>query len=126
MVRREEVSDTRDARGTQWDPITPGERLAVWHLDQRWTRCGKPRCLCATNPDVRHGPYLSLRMTTPEGTRHRVYAPVGQAAEVARAVRRAKGVRKRRLRRDRLKAQRDYEELRWAIVALTALYGRPR
>lgn len=120
---QEGVSDTL---GTRWNPTTPGERLAVWNLVWRRIRCGNPRCQCAADPGTRHGPYLTLRLVTHEGKRHQVYIPVGQAAEVARAVRRAKGVRTRRLRRDRLKAQRDHEEFRWAKAVLTAAYGRPR
>ena len=122
-VQHKRVSDTRS---TQWDPITPGERLAVWHLSERWTRCGDPRCRCSTNPNARHGPYLSLRLKTPEGTRHQVYIPVGQAADVGRAVRQAKGVRTRRLTRQRTKARRDREDFRWGVATLNAAYGRPR
>ena len=122
--RQEGVSDTP---GTRWDPRTPGERLAVWQLVwRRRIRCGNPHCRCATSPEARHGPYLSVRVPTQEGKRHQVYIPVEQAAEVARAVRQAKGVRKRRLRRDRLKAQRDHERFRWAKAVLNAAYGRPR
>lgn len=116
------VSDTH---GVRWAPKSPGERLAVWQFAWRWTRCGKPCCRCARDPENRHGPYLSLQVSTGEGERHQVYIPAGHAAEIASAVRRAKGVRKRRLWRERLNeqqarldAQRDYELLRWAIAAL--------
>ena len=120
MVQREEVSDTRR---TQWDPITPGERLAVWHLAPRWTRCGDPRRRCATNPGARHGPYLSLRVRTPEGQRHQIYIPVAQAADVTRAVRRAKGIRRRRLRRQHLSDRRDRERFRWSKAVRRIAYG---
>ena len=119
------VSDTHGAR---WGPQTPGERLAVWNFAWRWTRCGNPRCRCIRTPEERHGPYLSLRVSTGEGDRHQVYIPARQAAEIARAGRKAKGVRKRRLWRERLNAQqvrldaqRDHELLRWAIAALKGI-----
>ncbi len=124
------VSDTHGAR---WKPATPGERLAVWQFTWRWTRCGNPRCRCARSPEARHGPYLSLRVSPGKGERYQVYIPQEAAAEIVRAVRRAKGVRKRRLRRERMKAQQDVQrareelrELRWARAVLNAAYGRPR
>ncbi len=65
-------------------------------------------------------------MLTQDGKRHQVYIPVEQAQEVARAVRQAKGVRKRRLRRDRHKAQRDHERFQWAKALLNTAYRRLR
>jgi hypothetical protein len=29
-------------------------------LSERFMRCGKAECACATDPDARHGPYYSL------------------------------------------------------------------
>ena len=116
------VSDTR------WAPRTSGERLAVWMLSWRWTRCGNPHCRCARDPRRKHGPYLSLRIPSSYGARHQVYIPVEQAAAVAQAVRRAKGVRKRRLHRQYQYAQRvhrDAREGRALLRLLRIAYGRP-
>src|SRR5579864_9067178 len=121
-----------DKDGARWEPKTPGENLAVWTVAWRWTRCNNPRCRCATNPQHRHGPYLSLRVATGEGERHQVYVPKAATATVLRALRKAKGIRKRRLRRERQQAQQNVQrareqqgELRRAIAALNAAYGRP-
>lgn len=74
-----------------------------------------------------------MRVATGEGEHQQVYVPREAVAEVVRAVRRAKGVRKRRLLRERRKREQDRElsrqqrqELRWAIQVLNAAYGRPR
>jgi len=77
-------------------PEGPGERSAVWRLVWRRTRCANLGADAPKTPKDRHGPCLSLRVLTQEGKQHQVYIPVRQAAEVAKAVRRAKGVRKRR------------------------------
>jgi len=64
-----------------------------------------------------------------DATRHQVYVPVEQAAAVAKAVRQAKGVRKRRLRREhrnRQRAHQDTQEGRALLRLLKIAYGRPR
>ena len=38
--------------------ITACEFVSSGSLTRRMTRCGKPNCRCAKDPDARHGPYF--------------------------------------------------------------------
>ena len=40
-------------------------------LGQRWLKCGKPNCRCATREEARHGPYFSLTRTVAGRTQSR-------------------------------------------------------
>lgn len=40
-------------------------------LGQRWMKCGKERCACATDEGARHGPYFSLTRRVGGRTRSR-------------------------------------------------------
>ena len=51
-------------------------------LGQRFLRCGKPNCRCATHEDARHGPYFNLTRTVGGRTRSRRLS--AQQAERAR------------------------------------------
>lgn len=51
-------------------------------LGERWVKCGKPNCACATDDQARHGPYFALTRSTPNGTQSRRLS--ASAAETAR------------------------------------------
>ena len=51
-------------------------------LGQRFLRCGRPNCRCATHEDARHGPYFNLTRTVGGRTRSRRLS--AQQAERAR------------------------------------------
>jgi len=40
-------------------------------LGERWLKCGKPNCACATHEEARHGPYFSLTRTVAGRTQSR-------------------------------------------------------
>ena len=40
-------------------------------LGERWLKCGKPNCACASREDARHGPYFSLTRTVKGRTQSR-------------------------------------------------------
>lgn len=40
-------------------------------LGERWLKCGKPNCACATREEARHGPYFSLTRTVAGRTQSR-------------------------------------------------------
>jgi hypothetical protein len=51
-------------------------------LGERFMKCGKAACACHTNPDARHGPYVSLTRGVAHTTRSRFLTRA--QAEVAR------------------------------------------
>ncbi len=51
-------------------------------LSERYVKCGKSGCPCATNPKARHGPYYSLTRAV-EGQTHSRFLSA-EEAEVAR------------------------------------------
>ena len=44
-------------------------------LSQRYVKCSKPGCTCATNPKARHGPYYSLTRAVGGQTHSRFLSP---------------------------------------------------
>lgn len=40
-------------------------------IGERWLKCGKPNCACATHEEARHGPYFSLTRTVAGRTQSR-------------------------------------------------------
>jgi hypothetical protein len=44
-------------------------------LVERWMRCGKPNCACASNPARRHGPYFQLSWKKKAKTNSRRLSP---------------------------------------------------
>lgn len=51
-------------------------------LGERWVKCGKPNCACATDDQARHGPYFSLTRSRKQGTQSRRLSAT--AADLAR------------------------------------------
>ena len=51
-------------------------------LSERFVKCSKPGCLCATNSQARHGPYFSLTRAVKGQTHSRLVSP--RQAEVVR------------------------------------------
>jgi hypothetical protein len=41
-------------------------------LSERYVKCSKPGCLCATDPNARHGPYFSLTRAVKGRTQSRL------------------------------------------------------
>jgi hypothetical protein len=62
-------------------------------VSQRWMKCGKAGCPCATDPKARHGPYFSLTRGVKGRTSSR-YLSAGQAAVARRQVEAAQAFRK--------------------------------
>jgi hypothetical protein len=54
-------------------------------LAERYVKCSKPGCLCAEQPQARHGPYYSLTRAVAGRTQSR-FLSVDQAAIVRRQV----------------------------------------
>src|ERR1700739_1884352 len=54
-------------------------------FSQRYVKCSKPGCPCATDPKARHGPYFSLTRGVGGRTRSR-FVSAGQAEQVRRQV----------------------------------------
>lgn len=52
-------------------------------LSERYMRCSKPTCACASDPDARHGPYFSLTRGVGGRTRSRLVS--GEQAKLVRA-----------------------------------------
>ena len=77
--------------------ITSCEFVSSGSLTRRMTRCGKPNCRCAKDPDARHGPYFEWgRM---EGRRQvSTYVSEGEAVRLRQAMRNHRRI-KRLLRR---------------------------
>ena len=44
-------------------------------LSERYVKCSKPGCACATNPKARHGPYYSLTRAVGRQTHSRFLSP---------------------------------------------------
>jgi len=59
MSRRTEntIQKTRARIAGIRDTINAVDYLCSGTLLEHMTRCGKPGCRCATDPDARHGPY---------------------------------------------------------------------
>ena len=51
-------------------------------LGERWVKCGKPNCACATDDQARHGPYFALTRSRKQGTQSRRLSAA--AADLAR------------------------------------------
>ena len=49
-------------------------------LSERYVKCSKPRCACATDTNARHGPYFSLTRAVKGRTQSRLIRP--EQAEV--------------------------------------------
>jgi hypothetical protein len=52
------------------DRLAHPEPLRRGSLSERFVKCSKPGCPCASDPDARHGPYLSIAkemMAAPRG-----------------------------------------------------------
>lgn len=54
-------------------------------LSERFVKCGKPGCRCATDPKARHGPYFSLTRALHGKTHSRFLTPQ-QAQMVGRQI----------------------------------------
>jgi hypothetical protein len=44
-------------------------------VGERYMKCSKPGCACATDPDARHGPYTSLTSSVKGKTKSRYLTP---------------------------------------------------
>jgi hypothetical protein len=62
-------------------------------LSERWTKCGKPGCPCATDPTARHGPYFSVTRAVQGQTMSRYVTPE-EAVVVRRQIEAAHAFRK--------------------------------
>lgn len=51
-------------------------------VGERYMKCGKPGCSCASDPKARHGPYTSLTSSVGGKTKSRYLSP--EQAELAR------------------------------------------
>lgn len=67
------------ARLAQPQPMRRGS------LSERFVRCGKPGCRCATDPAARHGPYFSLTRAL-QGQTHSRFLTPQQAQIVGRQI----------------------------------------
>ena len=55
-----DLPDVPAAVRQQLDSLAQPRPMRRGSLSERFMRCGKPECACATDPDARHGPYYSL------------------------------------------------------------------
>jgi len=53
------------------EQLTEPRPMRRGSLGQRWVKCGKTNCACASDDQARHGPYFSLTRSTTKGTRSR-------------------------------------------------------
>jgi len=67
------------------DRLAHPEPLRRGSLCERFVKCSKPGCPCATDPDARHGPYLSLTRAVHGKTQSRLLSPK-QAAQARRQI----------------------------------------
>lgn len=62
-------------------------------VSERWMKCGKPGCPCATDRTARHGPYLTVTRVVDGRTTSRYISPE-DAAVVRRQIEAAQAFRK--------------------------------
>lgn len=62
-------------------------------VSERWMKCGKPGCPCATDRNARHGPYLTITRVVDGHTTSRYLSPE-DAAVVRRQIEAAQAFRK--------------------------------
>jgi len=68
MPKAEEVPETVRTLAEQLSQPRPLRRGS---LGERYLKCGKPNCACATREEARHGPYFSLTRVVGGRTRSR-------------------------------------------------------
>ena len=68
MLKPEEVPEQVRSLAAQLSQPRPLRRGS---LGERFTKCGKPNCACATDEQARHGPYFSLTRIVEGRTRSR-------------------------------------------------------
>ena len=61
-------------------------------LSERYVKCGKPSCPCATDPKARHGPYFSLTRAVKGRTQSR-FLSAAQAALAGQQIERGQQFR---------------------------------
>ena len=65
--------------------LTQARPMRRGSLSQRYVKCSKPGCSCATDPEARHGPYFSLTRGVGGRTRSR-FVSAAQAELVRRQI----------------------------------------
>mgnify|MGYP001579785208 CR=1 FL=1 len=64
------------------DALAQARPMRRGSLSERFMKCNKPSCACASDPKARHGPYFSLTRGVDGSTRSRMVS--AQQAEVVR------------------------------------------
>jgi hypothetical protein len=67
------------------DRLAHPQPLRRGSLSERFVKCSKPGCPCATDPAARHGPYLSLTRAVHGKTQSRLLSPL-QAERARRQI----------------------------------------
>lgn len=63
------------AAATLADRLAHPQPLRRGSLSERFVKCSKPGCPCASDPGARHGPYLSLTRAVHGKTQSRLLSP---------------------------------------------------
>lgn len=69
----------------QFEALGPPAPMRRGSLSERFMKCSKPGCACATDPTARHGPYYSLTRAIAGRTQSRLVS-AAQARVVQRQV----------------------------------------